>query len=48
MRVQKDDKPPFGTTRKDVLLIGAGLTGVGCGMYYGLQVGAPTLVPSFI
>jgi len=28
---------PFGYTRKDVMLIGGGLTGAGYGAYYGLQ-----------
>ena len=28
----------FGYSRKDVILIGAGITALGCGLYYGLQV----------
>ncbi|KAI5083983.1 hypothetical protein GOP47_0000152 [Adiantum capillus-veneris] len=32
-----DEKPPFGYTRKDVLLIGLGLTLTGVGLKYGLE-----------
>lgn len=32
-----DEKTPFGYTRKDVLLIGLGLTVVGVGLKYGLE-----------
>lgn len=32
-----EDPVPFGYTRKDVMLIGGGLTGAGYGAYYGLQ-----------
>ena len=37
-RATDDEDPvPFGYTRKDVMLIGGGLTGAGYGAYYGLQ-----------
>jgi hypothetical protein len=29
----------FGYSRKDVIIIGAGLTAAGCALYYGLQAG---------
>ena len=35
----------FGYSRKDVMLIGGGLTGAGFALYYGLQVGAATAAP---
>lgn len=39
-----DEKTPFGYTRKDVLLIGLGLTVVGVGLKYGLEfVGVDSL-----
>lgn len=34
---QSTGQTPFGYTRKDVILIGTGLIGLGYGMYYGLQ-----------
>eukprot|EP00250_Pteridium_aquilinum_P026435 c33009_g1_i1 orf=355-963(-) len=34
---ETDEKTPFGYTRKDVLLIGLGLTAVGVGLKYGLE-----------
>ncbi|KAG2601384.1 hypothetical protein PVAP13_5KG588100 [Panicum virgatum] len=34
----KQEKAPFGYTRKDVLLIGAGVTAFGVGLKYGLEL----------
>ncbi|CAL4960883.1 unnamed protein product [Urochloa decumbens] len=38
-RSPKQEKAPFGYTRKDVLLIGVGVTAFGVGLKYGLEAG---------